>query len=44
MRILAIPGSIRRDSHNARLLRHLAERAPAGVEIEVWDGLRSTPP
>ena len=44
MRILAIPGSIRRDSHNARLLRHLAERAPAGVEIEVWDGLRSIPP
>jgi chromate reductase len=44
MRILAIPGSIRRDSHNARLLRHLAERAPAGVEIELWDGLRSIPP
>ena len=30
MRILAIPGSIRRDSHNARLLRHAAERAPDG--------------
>ena len=23
MRILAIPGSLRRDSHNARLLRHV---------------------
>jgi chromate reductase len=44
MRILAIAGSLRRDSHNARLLRHLAERAPAGVEVEIWDGLRSVPP
>jgi chromate reductase len=44
MRILAIAGSLRRDSHNARLLRHLAERAPAGVEVEIWDGLRSIPP
>jgi chromate reductase len=44
MRILAIPGSVRRDSHNARLLRHAAEQAPAGVEIEVWDGLKSIPP
>ena len=38
MRILAISGSLRRDSHNTRLLRHLAEQAPAGLEIEVWDG------
>ena len=44
MRILAISGSVRRDSHNARLLRHVAERAPAGVEIEIWDGLKSIPP
>ncbi len=44
MRILAIPGSVRRDSHNARLLRHVAERAPAGVELEIWDGLKSIPP
>ena len=44
MRILAIAGSVRRDSHNARLLRHVAERAPAGVEIEIWDGLKSIPP
>jgi chromate reductase, NAD(P)H dehydrogenase (quinone) len=44
MRILGIPGSIRRDSHNARLLRHLAERAPGGVDIEIWEGLRSIPP
>jgi chromate reductase len=44
MRILAIPGSVRRDSHNRRLLRHLAELAPAGVQIELWDGLKSIPP
>ena len=36
MRILAIAGSVRRDSHNARLLRHIAERAPAGIEVELW--------
>ena len=44
MRILAISGSLRRDSHNSRLLRHLAEQAPAGLEIEIWDGLKSIPP
>jgi chromate reductase, NAD(P)H dehydrogenase (quinone) len=44
MRILAISGSLRADSHNTRLLREIAERAPEGVEIEIWDGLRSIPP
>jgi chromate reductase len=44
MRVLAVAGSVRRDSHNTRLLRHVAERAPAGVEIELWDGLKSIPP
>ncbi len=44
MRILAITGSLRRDSHNTRLLRHLAERAPEDLEIEIWDGLKSIPP
>ena len=44
MQILAIGGSVRRDSHNARLLRHAAERAPAGVEVEVWDALKTIPP
>jgi chromate reductase len=44
MRILAIAGSVRRDSHNARLLRHVAGRAPAGVEVELFDGLKSIPP
>ncbi len=44
MRILAIPGSVRADSLNARLLRHLAEQAPAGIEIELYTGLKSIPP
>jgi chromate reductase, NAD(P)H dehydrogenase (quinone) len=44
MRILGISGSVRRDSHNSRLLRCMVERAPEGVEIEVWDGLKSIPP
>ena len=44
VRILAISGSLRRDSHNTRLLRHLAEQAPPGTEIEIWEGLRSIPP
>ena len=44
MRVLAIPGSVRADSHNARLLRHLAEQAPAGVELELYDALKSIPP
>jgi chromate reductase, NAD(P)H dehydrogenase (quinone) len=40
VRVLAISGSLRRDSHNTRLLRHLAEQAPPGIEIELWEGLR----
>jgi chromate reductase, NAD(P)H dehydrogenase (quinone) len=44
MRVLGIAGSVRSDSHNARLLRHAAERAPDGVEVEIWGGLKSIPP
>jgi chromate reductase, NAD(P)H dehydrogenase (quinone) len=44
MRILAISGSLREGSLNTRLLREIAERAPAGVEVEIWNGLRSIPP
>jgi chromate reductase len=44
MRILAISGSLRRDSHNTRLLRHAAEQAPEGVEIELYDDLKAIPP
>ena len=44
MRVLAISGSLRRDSNSTALLRALRAEAPAGVEIEVWDGLKEIPP
>ena len=44
MRILAISGSLRADSHNTRLLRHAAEQAPEGVEIELYADLKAIPP
>jgi chromate reductase len=44
IRVLAIPGSLRRASHNRALLRAAAELAPAGVEIELYDGLAGVPP
>lgn len=44
MRILGISGSLRRDSHNTRLLRATAELLPPGAELEVWPGLRDVPP
>jgi chromate reductase len=44
MHVLAISGSLRRDSNNTALLRALREEAPAGVEVEVWDGLKEIPP
>lgn len=44
MRVLAVSGSLRHDSANTRLLRALTEDAPAEVEIELWEGLRSVPP
>jgi chromate reductase len=44
MRVLAISGSLRRDSNNTALLRALREEAPAGVEIEIWDDLKEIPP
>jgi chromate reductase len=44
MRVLAISGSLRRDSNNTALLRALRAQAPAGVEVDVWDGLKEIPP
>jgi chromate reductase len=44
MRILAISGSLRAASYNTALLRAAAELAPAGVEVELYDGLESLPP
>jgi chromate reductase, NAD(P)H dehydrogenase (quinone) len=44
MKILGISGSLRGDSHNRRLLRAAADLLPAGVEFELWDGLKDVPP
>jgi chromate reductase len=44
MRVLGISGSLRRDSHNTRLLRAAAETLPPGVELELFDGLADLPP
>jgi chromate reductase, NAD(P)H dehydrogenase (quinone) len=43
VRVLGISGSLRRGSHNTRLLRAAAELLPAGVELEIYDGLRDLP-
>jgi chromate reductase len=44
MRVLAISGSLRRDSYNTGLLHAAAEVAPDGVEVVIYDGLREIPP
>jgi chromate reductase, NAD(P)H dehydrogenase (quinone) len=44
MRVLAVSGSLRGGSYNTALLRALAEEAPDGVAVELWDGLKSIPP
>jgi chromate reductase, NAD(P)H dehydrogenase (quinone) len=44
VRVLAISGSLRAASHNTALLRAAATLAPAGVEVELYDGLDRLPP
>ena len=43
MRVLAISGSLRRDSYNTALLRAARDLAPAGVAVEHYDGLAAIP-
>jgi chromate reductase, NAD(P)H dehydrogenase (quinone) len=43
MRILGIAGSIRRGSHNRRLLRAAGDALPSGVDLVAWDGLAGLP-
>jgi chromate reductase len=43
VRILGISGSLRRGSHNRRLLRAAGTLLPPGVELVEWDGLRDLP-
>ncbi|MGZ4399351.1 MAG: NADPH-dependent FMN reductase [Gaiellaceae bacterium] len=44
MRVLAISGSLRRESMNTALLRAAAELAPPGVEVHVYARLGLLPP
>jgi chromate reductase len=44
MRILAISGSLRRDSHNTLLLRAAEELLGPEDSLELWQGLRDVPP
>jgi chromate reductase, NAD(P)H dehydrogenase (quinone) len=43
-KILGISGSLRRDSHNTKLLRAAVEAAGHDVEFELYDGLKAVPP
>jgi chromate reductase, NAD(P)H dehydrogenase (quinone) len=45
MRVLGISGSVRRDSHNTKLLRHAGEMFEAeGAEFVLYDELKTIPP
>jgi len=44
MNLLAISGSLRRDSYNTSLLRAAEELLEPGDTLELWQGLREVPP
>jgi len=44
MRVLAILGSLRSDSYNAKLLDNSVELFPEDVVLDLWGGLRDVPP
>ncbi len=44
MKILGISGSLRRDSHNSRLLEGARTLLPSGVELVTFDRLAEIPP
>ena len=43
MLVLGLSGSLRRDSHNRKLLRAAAAELPPGARLAVWDGLGELP-
>jgi chromate reductase len=43
MLVLGLSGSLRRDSHNRKLLRAAAGELPPGARLAVWEGLASLP-
>lgn len=44
MRVLAVPGSLRRRSYNRGLLAAMGEQAPGGVDVVLFEGLADVPP
>ncbi len=44
MRVLGVVGSLRRDSHNRRLLEAASEHMPDGTELVIFDGLKAVEP
>ncbi|HEX8120621.1 MAG TPA: NADPH-dependent FMN reductase [Solirubrobacteraceae bacterium] len=43
MLVLGLSGSLRRDSHNRKLLRAAAQELPSGDRLGVWEGLGELP-
>lgn len=43
-RILCISGSLRRESHNRKLLEAASRLAGSAAELELWGGLKNLPP
>ena len=43
MKVLAVSGSLRAGSHNTSLLRAAADAAPAGVQVQLWEGVGDLP-
>jgi chromate reductase len=44
MQVLGVAGSLRRDSHNRKLLRAAAAQLPPGVQFAEYDSLKLIPP
>src|SRR5881392_2671078 len=44
MQVLALSGSLRRDSYNTKLLHAAARLLPEGAELELWNRLKEVPP
>jgi chromate reductase, NAD(P)H dehydrogenase (quinone) len=44
MKLLAISGSLRRESHNTKLLRAAQDLLPPSAQLELFDGLADVPP
>ncbi|HEX2087665.1 MAG TPA: NADPH-dependent FMN reductase [Solirubrobacteraceae bacterium] len=44
MLVLGLSGSLRRDSHNRKLLRAAARELPPGTRLAAWEGLADIPP